>query len=347
MDVKTKWRLAAGAAALGLLAGAGAYAQDQGSGNESGGGSESGSAALSADKPASQGAVKALPAEIMPRTPQSLLLDIKNTGDHLVAVGDRGAILVSNNGKDWAQVEVPVRAALTSVVFADPQHGWAAGHDAAIVHTDDGGRTWKLQNFQPELEKPVLGLLALDAQRAYAVGAYGLMLATSDSGTTWSPVDTLGFNEEELHLNSIAKLNNGDLFIAGEQGLLAFSTDAGKTWKKQASPYDGSYFGVLPHGEKGALIYGLRGNVYVSADARSGKWTQLKTGTVASMFGGASIPGDGEMLVGLNGVILTVSAEGETRLLQTPAGTPLSGVVPYGSAALVVGESGVQPIKLQ
>lgn len=329
MDVKRAWRFAA-AAALGVLAGSAAWAQDEAAGESS----------------EKQGAVKPMPAEIMPRTPESLLLDIKNTGEHLIAVGDRGAIIVSNNGKDWAQVEVPVRAALTAVAFADPKHGWAAGHDAAIVHTDDGGRTWKLQNFQPELEKPVLSLLALDAQHALAVGAYGLMLETTDAGSTWNEVDTHGFDEDELHLNAIAKLNNGDLFIAGEQGLLAISTDAGANWQKQESPYDGSYFGVLPHGEKGAIIFGLRGNVYLSDDARSGKWTQVQTGTVASMFGGAAVPGDGEVLVGLNGVILAVSADGKVETLQSPAGTPLSGVLPYGDALLAVGESGVQPIPL-
>ncbi|WP_026353041.1 WD40/YVTN/BNR-like repeat-containing protein [Solimonas variicoloris] len=329
MDVKRAWRFAA-AAALGVLAGSASWAQDEAAGESS-------------PQPA---AVKPMPAEIMPRTPQSLLLDIKNTGAHLIAVGDRGAILVSNNGKDWAQVEVPVRAALTTVAFADPQHGWAAGHDAAILHTEDGGRTWKLQNFQPEIEKPVLSLLALDTQRALAVGAYGLMLETTDAGSTWNEVDTLGFNEDELHLNAIAKLNNGDLFIAGEQGLMAISTDAGASWQKQASPYDGSYFGVLPHGEKGALVFGLRGNVYLSDDARSGKWTQVQAGTVASMFGGAAVPGDGEVLVGLNGVIVTVAADGKVETLQSPAGTPLSGVLPYGDVLLAVGESGVQSIPL-
>src|SRR3546814_11876387 len=49
-------------------------------------------------------AIKPMPAEIMPLTPQSLLLGVVNTGDHLIAVGDRGAIIASNNGKDWAQV---------------------------------------------------------------------------------------------------------------------------------------------------------------------------------------------------------------------------------------------------
>ncbi|WP_028080518.1 YCF48-related protein [Solimonas soli] len=333
MNVNKVWSLA-GALALGLLSGGAAYAQDEGGGD-------------SADKPANQGSVKPMPAEIMPRTPQSLLLDIKNTGAHLVAVGDRGAILVSNDGKNWAQVDVPVRAALTAVAFADPQHGWAVGHDATVVATSDGGRSWKLQNFQPELEKPLLGVLALDAQHVLAVGAYGLMMETKDGGASWNAVDTHGFNDEELHLNSIAKLNNGDLFIAGEQGLLAVSTDAGATWKKEDSPYEGSYFGVLPHGEKGALIYGLRGNVYLSDDARAGRWSKLETGTVASMFGGAAVPGDGEVLVGLNGLVMLVSGKGQPTLVQAPAGTPLSGVLPYGNDLLLaVGESGVQAIKL-
>src|SRR3546814_17371900 len=118
---------------------------------------------------------------------------------------------------------------------------------------------------------PVRDFLALEAQHCLAVGAYGLLLETHDGGQTWNAVDSHGFDEDELHLNSIGKLNNGDLMIAGEQGLIAISTDGGVTWTKQASPYEGSYFGVLPHGDKGALIYGLRGNVYVSADAQTGQ----------------------------------------------------------------------------
>ncbi|HET8882109.1 MAG TPA: YCF48-related protein [Solimonas sp.] len=330
--MKKAWTIA-GAALLGMLASAVGWAQDDG------GGAAADAAAV---------AVKPMPAEIMPLTPRSLLLGVENTGEHLIAVGDRGAIIVSNDGKNWAQVDVPVRSALTSVAFADGQHGWAAGHDAAIVHTDDGGKTWKLQNFQPELEKPVLDLLALDAQHGIATGAYGLLLETKDGGQTWNTVDSHGFDEDELHLNSIGKLNNGDLMIAGEQGLLAISTDGGATWTKQASPYEGSYFGVLPHGDKGAMIFGLRGNVYVSDDARGGKWTALNTGTVASMFGGAAIPGDGNVLVGLNGVIMVVSKDDEVQLLRSPDGTPLSGVVPYGDDVfLAVGESGVQPIAVK
>lgn len=298
-----------------------------------------------AEAPAAE--VKPRPAEIMPLTPQGLLLDIERTDGQFVAVGDRGGIILSNDGREWTQAPVPVRAALTAVHFPDPQHGWAVGHDSAIVATRDGGKTWTLQNFDPALEKPLLDVLFLDASRGYAVGAYGLFLQTENGGQTWTEVDAPSIREEELHFNALTRLANGDLFIAGESGMLAVSGDGGKTWTRLRSPYDSSMFGALPVGEKGVLIFGLRGNAYLSKDPRGGQWTKLETQSVASMFGGTVLPGGELAMVGLNGVILITDAGGRVRALQTPAGTPLAAAIPRDGGLLTVGESGVQPIALQ
>jgi photosystem II stability/assembly factor-like uncharacterized protein len=287
--------------------------------------------------------VKPRPAELMPLTSTSLLLDIFHTGQQFVAVGDRGGIILSADGQNWEQVEVPVRAALTAVHFPDEQHGWAVGHDAAIVATADGGKTWALQNFQPDLEKPLLDVLFLDASRGFAVGAYGLLLQTVDAGKTWTEVDAPSIREEEVHFNALTRLGNGHLFIAGESGMLAVSADEGQTWSKLKSPYDSSYFGALPVGDKGALVFGLRGNVYLAQDVRGG-WKKVDTQSVASMFGGTVLPDGQFAMVGLNGVIFIVDAAGAVRSLQTPTGTPLSAAIPLDGGLLAVGESGVQPL---
>ena len=164
--------------------------------------------------------VKPRASEIAKLSSRSLLLGITQTGDKLVTVGDRGNILLSSDGKTWTQVVAPVNVTLTAVAFADANNGWAVGHDAAILHTTDAGKTWQLQNFQPELNKPLFGIFPVDVQNAYAVGAYGLFLATQDGGAHWTAVDAGPITADGLHLNSMIRLNNGDLFIAGEVGLI-------------------------------------------------------------------------------------------------------------------------------
>jgi len=301
-------------------------------------------------------AVKPRASEIMPLSDKGLLLDVALSGKHLFAVGDRGVVLVSNNARQWAQVATPTRSALTGISFGDENTGWAVGHDAVILKTADGGKTWALQNFQPELEKPFLAVLALDADNAIAVGAYGLMMRTTDGGSTWAEADAPAVRGDELHLNKIGRLANGHLMVVGEQGTLGLSTDGGVTWEKLTAPYEGSLFGVQPSGASGAYIYGLRGNVFRIDDPKTGTWTPVDVGTVSSFFGGAPLSDGGVALVGLAGKALKVDAGGSvssitvTRPTTDANGTTLdkevtgsfSSAVVWAGRLVVVGELGVQ-----
>jgi photosystem II stability/assembly factor-like uncharacterized protein len=76
---------------------------------------------------------------------RSMLLDVTRAGDRLVAVGEYGTILYSEDGASWHQASVPVQVTLTAVHFASPEKGWAVGHDAVILHSADGGETWQKQ----------------------------------------------------------------------------------------------------------------------------------------------------------------------------------------------------------
>lgn len=295
--------------------------------------------------------VKPRASEMAALASRSLLLGVSNTGKHLIAVGDRGNILASNDGVNWAQVEVPVRATLTAVEFADENNGWAVGHDATILHTRDGGRTWQLQNFQPELEKPFLDVLFTDANNGMAIGAYGLFMVTQDGGANWSELDASAIREEELHLNSITRLGNGQFFVVGETGMMGVSAD-GQAWERLAAPYEGSLYGAIARGDKGAVIFGLRGNVYSTDDVRSGQWTKVDVRTVASFFGGVRLPSGDIAMVGLAGEIAVLSANGSVRNTKveamagvTGSGT-LAGVIPWKNGVLAVGELGVSRVGL-
>ncbi|WP_428385436.1 WD40/YVTN/BNR-like repeat-containing protein [Nevskia ramosa] len=244
------------------------------------------------------------PSEMAVRAVNNPLLRVVNTGKHYVAVGVYGHILISADGTKWNQVASPVDVMLTSVTFADENNGWAVGHDAVILHTADGGETWKQQNFQPELNKPLFDVLFLDAQTGFAVGAYGLMLTTTDGGSSWAQVAANPVTEDERHFNALAKLGDGSLMVVGEAGTIGVSADRGLTWTKLATPYESSLFCVIAAGEKGALIGGLRGNSFFSADVRAGSWKKMQTNSDQSLFGMAALPGDKVAMVGLNATLL-------------------------------------------
>lgn len=310
------------------------------------------------------------PAEIMSRADKDLALDITWTGERYLAVGDRGHILVSEAGRDWVQVDVPVHAALTSVHFVDAQNGWAVGHDAVILRTTDGGESWQMQNFEPELEEPFHDVLFFDLQRGVAIGAYGLAYQTRDGGESWSELEAPAVRGDEFHLNEIVRLTDGRLMIVGEYGLLAVAEDLDSEWRRLQPPYSSSLFGALPLEGGGALIYGLRGNAFMSRDLTqvpdinpefdpvlgtggvelSGAgWQAIKTGTTNSFFGGVALEAGGFALVGLNGQVVRLDNDGTLRdARRTESESPLAGAqLGPERDLLLVGEGGIEHIDLR
>src|SRR5262252_9857063 len=78
------------------------------------------------------------PAQMSPIAARSALQSVVPVGNRLVAVGQRGVVLVSNDaGATWKQSPVPVASDLTSVFFVDEEHGWAVGHDGVILRSGD------------------------------------------------------------------------------------------------------------------------------------------------------------------------------------------------------------------
>ncbi len=211
-----------------------------------------------------------------PSAARTLLLDATRVESYVVAVGERGATLRSDDdGRTWLQSASSTKSTLTAVSFAPLSlKGWAVGHQSTIISSADGGRSWKSCYDAPTKDSIFLDVLAIDANRIIAVGAFGLAMKSQDAGRSWTllkPIDT------DQHLNRITANEEGSLFIAGERGLLLRSTDSGASWEKISTPYEGSFFGVLPL-EGGALLaYGLRGHIYRSDKSSAIDWKGIST----------------------------------------------------------------------
>lgn len=289
-----------------------------------------------------------------PKAVQGLILDIALAGKRLVAVGERGHILYSDDsGRNWIQSRVPTRQLLTAVTFVDQQHGWAVGHDALILATQDGGATWTRQFEDREREAPLLDIWFRDTQYGLAVGAYGALLETRNGGRTWQDISDRLDNEEGLHLNGIAAVKQSGLVIVGEMGALYRSADWGESWERLESPYEGTLFGALGTARSGTLlIYGLRGNLYRSADFGD-SWRPVSlrdaNGELAFGLNGGTLLADGSLvLVGHGGSILHSEDEGRSfTVFNRPDRLSLSAVADDGAGRLVlVGQGGIHALGL-
>ena len=294
------------------------------------------------------GATIAADAELAPLAASSLLLDGQAVGPQLIAVGERGHILVSTDaGHSWQQRPVPTRATLTSVFFADARHGWAAGHDAVILRTGDGGATWQKVHEDPA-SGPILDLWFRDAATGYAIGAYGLILATGDGGNSWEPREVTDASgaASDLHLNQLRALADGRLVIAAESGQLFFSTD-GRQWRQRPLPYEGSIFGILPLSGNRLLVYGLRGHLFFSGDA-GGLWQPVVTGSEAILNDAIQLHDRRIVVVGSAGTVLVSLDEGVHFSANAQPDRPgLTRVLEAGDGSLVVlGTHGARRLEL-
>lgn len=286
------------------------------------------------------GGQRSIPARLASR---SLLLDGDSRGTLAVAVGERGHVLVSrDDGASWIQADVPTRAMLTGVHLHDEALGWAVGHDETIVRTRDGGATWELVRSEPEAERPLLDVWFRDAVHGFAVGAYGAFLVTADGGATW---EERPISPDDYHLNQIAVAADGTLYLAAEAGNVYRSTDGGESWSALATPYEGSYFGVLPLADGAVLVFGLRGHLYRSED-RGASWQEIPTGVEATLMAGLELDGGEVVIAGLAGVLLRSRDGGRSFAAEAfDDRRGHAGVVRTGSAVYLLGDGGTRRLE--
>jgi photosystem II stability/assembly factor-like uncharacterized protein len=247
-----------------------------------------------------------LPAEQTPGATTAMMLAVARAGTRLVAVGDHGVVLLSDDGgNSFRQAHfVPVSSTLSSVWFVDATHGWAVGHWGVVLSSNDGGETWKLQRSDISVDQPLFSVYFKNAKEGWAVGLWSLMLHTVDGGASWTTV-TLppppGFKKADRNLYQIFADSAGTLYIACEQGRVLRSTDGGATWTYLETGYNGSLWtGVaLAHGV--VLVGGLRGSIYRSADGGA-TWIRIDTAYKSSITDMVQLDQNSIVAVALDGV---------------------------------------------
>ncbi len=288
-------------------------------------------------------------SRLLQKAETSVLLDITHAGNRLVAVGERGHVLLSDDqGAHWAIAPTPDDRMLTAVFFVDSQRGWAVGHEALILVTNDGGQSWQAQHDDlaaaaaGEPTSPLLDIWFADDKTGWAVGAFGLVLHTRDGGEQWHDWTERVDNPEGLHINAVNGLPDGTMLMAGERGLLMRSMDHGAQWQQVSSVYDGSLFGIQRFAGQW-LVFGLRGHAYASADGVN--WSSLNIPLQQTLFGSAATEQQ-VWLVGQGGTVLSAYENLAFRVLQKELGDHLTAVVQQGDTLWMTGQGGLHSLAL-
>jgi photosystem II stability/assembly factor-like uncharacterized protein len=320
------------------------------------------------------------PAAASPLAQRGLFTALARAGERLVAVGQRGHVLWSEDGgRHWQQAAVPVSTDLVAVAFPTPAQGWAVGHDGVILASTDGGRSWTrrldgnglgallVAHYEraaaPSAQEPAAKWLAearrlaeqgtqnpwldvwfQDASTGFVVGAFGLVLHTRDGGQTWTPWLDRVDNPKALHLYAVRGIGE-DVFVVGEQGLALKLDRAAGRFRALDMPYAGTLFGIT--GAPDALVvHGLRGSLLRSTDGGQ-RWQALPA-TVPAGLGAAATDAQGRIVVVSQAGHVLLSSDRGASFAPTKVERPLpaAAVLTTPDGLVLAGPRGVHTLNL-
>jgi photosystem II stability/assembly factor-like uncharacterized protein len=283
----------------------------------------------------------ARPALTAARPAQSVMLAVARAGNRLVAAGERGLVLLSDDsGKTWTQAKVPVSVTLNALRFKNEREGWAVGNMGVVLHTMDGGATWTRV-----LDGRAAASLALQsAQAAWDA-------AKPDPNALEHPLNLALENARRLvdegadkPLLDLALARDGTLYAVGAYGLAFASTDGGRQWQARMgglpNPEGYTLNGVVERQQE-QFVYGEQGLLlHAAGPAQQFKAETLPSST--SLFGAVALREGPLLLLGLRGKVFRSAAPGAPWVeIQTPVDASLfTGLQLADGAVLLVGAAG-------
>ncbi|HZX23457.1 MAG TPA: YCF48-related protein [Woeseiaceae bacterium] len=289
------------------------------------------------------------PAIPSPDAEHALLVDLDWAGDRLVAAGEQGHIIYSDDsGTTWQHAEVPVSLMLTAVDFPAPDAGWAVGHEGIALTSADRGETWSVALTGEDIAE-----LQIDAAKELIDEARARLENAADGereDAQWA------LEEAEFALEDAERAreegithpalnvwfqNERSGYITGAYGLLLYTDDGGEAWKLRSHRLDnpnGFHLYDIGRSESGALlIAGEAGQLHRSRD-NGDTWQALDSPYEGSFFGVLTTEAGSVLIFGLRGRIFRSEDDGDTwAAIDAPGESTLFGgqVFPDGRIVLV------------
>lgn len=216
-------------------------------------------------------------------------ISFERDGVRGVAVGDRGTVMLTNDGgSSWSTEDAETEMALLDVAVGDDR--MIAVGQMGLVLVRVGGGEWEERYV--DTHERLLSVALHDDGLAVAVGGFGTMRISVDGGSTWTTpdMDFSSFVDEgyDPHLYAVEITEAGRIMVAGEFGLIVVSDDRGDSWRLVRQGDESlSAFHVRPDGVGFAV--GQNGIVLRTVDAGE-NWERVDPDLGGNLLGVSSTP---------------------------------------------------------
>jgi photosystem II stability/assembly factor-like uncharacterized protein len=244
-------------------------------------------------------------------------------------------IVSRSNEQGGMDHQQPARPVNINPEILAPWSVSTVGNDATILHTEDGGATWKSQNNS---KGTFYSVNFPTRASGWAVGSGGAIWHTNDGGESWGG-QTSGVTND---LTEVAFVGPEFGWAAGDEGTILHTEDGGSTWKKQNSGTSDNLWSLAFVTKQSGWAAGANGTILHTEDGGN-SWKPQNNGTVRGLIGLAFATTSSGWAVGQKGVILHTENGGSTWNFQS-SGTRvdlMSAVFITPKLGWVVGRSGI------
>ncbi len=194
-------------------------------------------------------------------------------------------------------------------LFVDRETGWAVGIKGTIIHSTDGGKTWKLPRQAVPKRTFFQFLFPMRGTAGWSESS-APSSTPAMAGQTWQSLSQ-GSDKE---LNGVCFVDALRGWVVGEFGTILYTGDGGTTWEAQTCE-----------------------EIQTNNDMFSYDWRPMP-----ALYGVHFLNADTGLIIGADGIILKTDDSGKKwRKLQSNCDVPLYAVEMVGNKGWIVGNRGL------
>ena len=167
----------------------------------------------------------------------------------------------------WTKVESGITEILNDIDFTDNQNGWIVGDSGIVLHSENGGETWKQQTCP--IEEHLSAIDFVDSKSGW-ICSKNSILHTTNSGEKWEVKYTEDLGDGYFSDIRFLDTNTGWVVgchgFLGSKGVLLKTENGGDTWQQVSLNGLPKLTNISILDEHNIWVCGFGGTILLSTD---------------------------------------------------------------------------------